>query len=82
MVRLATVDDTVVAKGPWKTQSGQFALCGEGLTVGRDSSDSVSKEYTPEFAFTGGRVVVVEMNVGDDAYVDLEREAQAALSHD
>ena len=30
------VDDLAVAKGEWKTQPGHFALCGEGLTVGRD----------------------------------------------
>ena len=39
------VDDVAVAKSEWKTQPGHFALCGEGLTVGRDSSDPVSKEY-------------------------------------
>ena len=39
------VDDLAVAKSEWKTQPGHFALCGEGLTVGRDSSDPVSKEY-------------------------------------
>ena len=30
------VDDLAVAKSDWKTQPGHFALCGEGLTVGRD----------------------------------------------
>ena len=28
-------------RASWKTQPGHFALCGEGLTVGRDSSDPV-----------------------------------------
>lgn len=37
------IDDTAVAKEPWRTQSGQFALAGEGLSIGRDSGDSVSK---------------------------------------
>ena len=50
------VDDLAVAKSEWKTQPVHFALCGEGLTVGRDSSDPVSKEYGPPFAFTGGRI--------------------------
>src|SRR5262249_18823829 len=39
------VDDDVVAESRLKTQPGHFALCGEGLTIGRDSSDPVSKEY-------------------------------------
>jgi arylsulfatase len=47
---LLYVDDVSVAKGPWKTQPGHFSLCGEGLSIGRDSGDSVSKEYTPYFA--------------------------------
>ena len=64
-----------------KTQPGHFALCGEGLSVGRDSSDPVSKEYGAPFAFTGGRIRVVEINVGDDGYV-LERDFHAAMARD
>ena len=71
------VDDLAVAKSEWKTQPGHFALCGEGLTVGRDSSDPVSKEYGAPFAFTGGRIQVVEINIGDDVYLDLERDFHA-----
>ena len=76
------VDDLAVAKSEWKTQPGHFALCGEGLTVGRDGSDPVSKEYGSPFAFTGGRIRVVEINIGDDAYIDLERDFQAGLARD
>jgi hypothetical protein len=52
------------------------------LSVGRDSGDSVSKEYTPYFAFTGGRIRQVEISVGDDAYIDLERDFHAGLARD
>jgi hypothetical protein len=76
------VDDVAVAKSEWKTQSGHFALCGEGLTIGRDGSDPVTKEYAAPFAFTGGRIRVVEINIGDDHYLDLERDFQAALARD
>jgi arylsulfatase len=76
------VDDAVVAEGPLRTQAGHFALCGEGLSIGRDSGDAVSKEYTPQFPFTGGRVIKVEVNVGDDAYVDVERQMAAAMARD
>ncbi len=62
--------------------AGHFALCGEGLTVGRDSSDPVSKEYESPYAFAGGTIQVVEIAVGDDQYLDLEREAHAALARD
>ena len=79
---LLHVDDVTVAKAPWKTQPGHFSLAGEGLTVGRDSGDSVSMEYTPYFPFTGGRIRQVEISIGDDAYVDLERDFHAGLARD
>ena len=49
------VDDRVVAEGPMRTLPGHFALCGEGLSIGRDSGDPVSVS-TPAVAFTGGRI--------------------------
>lgn len=76
------VDEDVVAEGPLRTQSGHFALCGEGLSVGRDTGDSVSEQYTPFFPFEGGRIVKVEVSTGDDAYVDLEQQLRAALARD
>jgi arylsulfatase len=76
------VDDLAVAKSDWKTQPGHFALCGEGLTVGRDGSDPVSQEYGAPYSFTGGRIRVVEINVSDDVYLDLERDFHAAMARD
>ena len=76
------IDEATVAKGPWKTQPGHFSLAGEGLTIGRDSGDSVSKEYTPYFTITGGRIYKVEVSIGDDLYVDLERDFHAAVARD
>jgi hypothetical protein len=76
------VGEEVVAEGSLATQSGHFALCGEGLSIGRDTGDSVSELYTPFFPFEGGRIVKVEVTSGDDAYVDLERALMAALARD
>jgi arylsulfatase A-like enzyme len=76
------VDDQAVAATPLKTQPGGFSLVGEGLTIGYDSGDAVSNEYAPEFPFTGGRIKVVEISVGEDAYIDLEREFHAAIARD
>ena len=36
----------------------------------------------PPFAFAGGRIKVVEINIGDDVYVDLERDFHAAMCRD
>lgn len=76
------VDDEAVGRANFRTQSGHYALCGEGVAVGRDSADPVSTEYSPGFAFTGGRIFKVTFDVGDDAYVDLERRMGAILARD
>ena len=76
------VDDQVAAEGTMRTQIGTFTLCGDGLCVGRDSSDPVSSEYGGTGTFTGGTIFQVEINVGDDQYIDLEQEAMAALARE
>jgi arylsulfatase len=76
------VDEEVAETKPFRTQTGHYALAGEGLCVGRDSGDAVSSEYKPSFAFSGGRVIKVIYDVASDAYVDLERKLAAALARD
>jgi hypothetical protein len=76
------VDEDVVAEGPMRTQLAQFMLCGDGLCVGRDSGDAVSKEYSASSTFTGGTILQVEVSVGDDQYLDLEREAHAMMARE
>jgi hypothetical protein len=76
------VDDKVVAEGPMKTQSGRFTLCGDGLCVGYDSEDRVSEEYEAPYTFVDGTILGVAVDVGDDVYLDLEREAVGALARD
>ena len=65
-----------------KTQTGHFTLCGDGLCVGFDSADRVSQEYEAPYAFVDGTILGVAVDVGDDVYLDLEREAVAALARD
>jgi arylsulfatase len=76
------VDEEVAETKPFRTQTGHYALAGEGLCVGRDGGDAVSSEYKPSFAFSGGRVIKVIYDVASDAYVDLERKLAAALARD
>jgi arylsulfatase A-like enzyme len=78
------IDDKVVAKGPMRTQTGKFTLCGDGLCVGRDSADAVAAEYTPETQgkFTGGTIQFVEVSVEKEQYRDLEMEMAAGLALD
>jgi len=76
------VDENEEASGEFRTQSGHYALAGEGLAVGYDSGDPVSKKYEGQFPFTGGELIKVIYDVGDDGYVDEERQLAAALARD
>jgi len=76
------VDEDVVAEGPMRTQLAFFTLCGDGLCVGRDSGDAVSKEYAAPGTFKGGTILQVEVSTGDDQYLDLEKEAHALLARE
>ncbi len=74
------VNGQVVAEGPMKTQPGKFTLSGDGLCIGHDSGDNVSQEYKAPGAFTGGAILAVEVTVGKQQNVNLEKEALAAFA--
>jgi arylsulfatase len=76
--------DRQVGEARIKTQPGKFAIAGEGLCVGRDSGEPVSDDYPGEapWAFTGGTLLRVAVDVSGQPYVDLEREAAAMLARE
>ena len=76
------VDEKVVAEGPMRAQVGKFTLSGDGLCVGFDSADPVSRSYPAGFPFKGGKILGVAVDIGEDQYLDLEREAAAAFARD
>jgi arylsulfatase len=76
------VDDQAVAKGPMRAQAGKFTLSGDGLCVGFDSGDNVSQQYKNPGTFTGGTILGVAVDVSDEKYLDLEREASGAFARD
>ena len=76
------IDDDAVAEQEIRTVTAFYALCGEGLCIGYDSGDAVSKEYKPKFEFSGGKIVKVVFDVADDNYVDIERVMAAAMARD
>ena len=76
------VDGKAVTSGPMRAQIGKFTLAGDGLCVGYDSGDNVSQQYTTPGTFTGGEIKVVAFDVSEKAYVDLERDAEAAFATD
>jgi arylsulfatase A-like enzyme len=76
------VDDQAAGSGDFRTQSGHYALAGEGLCIGYDAGDAVSSEYTPRFPFSGGKVLKVVCDVADDGYLDVERRMAAVMARD
>jgi arylsulfatase len=78
------IDDTAVGSAEIKTQPGNFSLVGEGLNVGRDPGEPVTADYAGkgDFAFTGGTIKQVIVDVSGEAYVDLEKEAVAIFARD
>jgi arylsulfatase A-like enzyme len=76
------VDEEVAAQGAFRTQTGRYALCGEGLCVGYDGGDAVSSEYRPQFPFSGGRVIKVVYDIADDLYLDIEQRMAATIARD
>jgi len=73
--------DTKVGEAEIRTQPGKFTIGGEGLCVGRDGGSAVTADYpgTEPWAFTGGTIGRVAVDVSGEPYIDLEREAAAML---
>jgi arylsulfatase len=47
------VDHKAAGSNNFRTQSGHYALAGEGLAIGYDSGNRVSTEYSSTFDFSG-----------------------------
>ena len=79
------IDDRAVGKlKNVKTQVGKFSLCGEGLNIGRDGGAPVTDDYPGHqpWAFSGGTITRVIIDVSGEAYIDLEKEAMAMMERD
>jgi len=74
------IDDKVVAQAPFRTHLHRYSLnSGEGLAVGYDVGDVVSKSYNYKFPFTDGEIKKVTFDVGKDLYIDVEREFERKM---
>ncbi|MGP0109154.1 MAG: sulfatase-like hydrolase/transferase [Acidimicrobiales bacterium] len=71
------IDDQQVGQGQIITQPGYFCLTGDGIAVGRDSASAVTPEYEAPFAFAGGTIDKVVVDVSGDRYVDHESQVRA-----
>jgi hypothetical protein len=66
------------------TQLGKFALCGEGLNIGRDGGAPVTDDYpgSQPWAFAGGTIQQVAVDVTDEPYKDYQLEMAGVMSRD
>jgi arylsulfatase A-like enzyme len=73
--------DENVGEAQIKTQPGAFGISGTDLTVGR-SITQITDDYpgARPWAFTGGTIRAVAVDVSGEPYVDLERAAAAMIA--
>ena len=78
------VDDKKVGEGQIMTQPGNFSLVGEGLNIGKDAGEPVTDDYpgSRPYAFTGGTIREVIVDVSGEPYLDLEKEAVALMARE
>jgi arylsulfatase len=78
------INDEKVGQGQIMTQPGNFSLVGEGLNVGKDPAEPITDDYpgTRPYAFTGGTIRQVIVDVSGDQFVDLEKEAIAMMARE
>jgi hypothetical protein len=77
------IDDVVVgALAEVTAHPGTFGLAGAGITVGRNGGSAVSSRYKAPFAFTGGTIAQVTVDLSGRPYEDLEKELALAFSRD
>jgi hypothetical protein len=70
-----------VGEGEIRTQLGAFAIAGAGLYVGRQGGEPLTDDYpgNAPYAFTGGTIDRVAIDVSGEEYIDLEREAEMLI---
>jgi arylsulfatase len=76
------IRDQAVGSATIRTQPGKFGLGGGGLVFGRSGAEPVTDDYAGErpWAFTGGTLKRVVIDVSGDAFIDLAKEAAAAFA--
>ena len=77
------IDDLEVAsRSGVKIHPGTFGLAGAALSVGRNTGSPVSRAYKAPFAFTGGTIAQVNVDVSGKPYANVEREFARAFAKD
>jgi hypothetical protein len=65
-----------------KVHPGTFGLAGASLSIGRNSGSAVSSCYKGPYAFTGGTINQVVVDISGKPYEDAEKELALAFAKD
>ncbi len=77
------IDGDAVASLPnVKAHPGTFGLAGATISVGRNTGSAVSSTFKAPYAFTGGTIAQVNVDLSGAPYVDVEKELALAFSKD
>jgi arylsulfatase len=78
------INENQVGQQEISTQLGEFSVAGEPFNVGRCAGAPVTPDFAGyhPWAFTGGQIYKVIVDVSGESYVDLELEAMAAFKRD
>jgi arylsulfatase A-like enzyme len=76
------INDKEVATAPLTVQVGKFTLVGDGLCVGFDSGDPVSKLYKSPGEFKGGTIAFVKVSTGKEKYSELSADAARVFAEE
>jgi hypothetical protein len=78
------VGEEPVGQGRIRTQPGKFSIAGEGLAIGRDTSEPVTADYPGQapWPFTGGTIHRAAVDVSGQPFVNLAAEVRMAFMRD
>ena len=75
-------EDEVGTRPDVKGHPGTFGLAGASLSVGRNAGSAVSGSYKAPYAFTGGTIKQVVVDISGKPYRDAEKELALAFAKD
>jgi arylsulfatase A-like enzyme len=61
---------------------GTFGLAGASLSIGRNGGSAVSSEYKAPYAFSGGAIAQVVVDISGEPYENLEKKLAIAFAKD
>jgi arylsulfatase A-like enzyme len=75
-------DENVGSLANMKAHPGTFGLAGASLSIGRNSGSAVSRSYKAPYAFSGGTITQVVVDISGEPYENLERDLALAFARD